>query len=139
MADSTRNVFDVLEDDHDESAPLNECLSRPSDFGVGGVSQPSGSLSAETSDTAANESAEAQAWTDVSRARRLVPKYSLSKEVMGLESTRIRSSAPPTPSTPAGSVDLKKKGILNVVLLLFQYAIMSALSCQSFAFLERKF
>lgn len=105
MADSTRNVFDVLEEDVEDNAVsviLSADKSEPAEPASG---------TSQIVDGVSNDAAESQSWTDVSRTRRLVPKYSLSKEVMGLEGTRSRGSAPPTPNAPTSGTDVKKKGL----------------------------
>ena len=112
MADNSRNVFDVLEDDIEDSEPAKVASQAENNESVAttiaGVAGVTLAADAAGADGESSDAVEAQSWTDVSRTRRLVPKYSLSKEVMGLEVAR--KSAPPTPSGNVGTVESKKKG-----------------------------
>lgn len=125
MADTSRNVFDVLEDDIEDSEPAKGAAPADNTESVAAtiVSVASSALAAEGE---SGDAVEAQSWTDVGRTRRLVPKYSLSKEVMGLEAAR--KSAPPTPSGNVSAVESKKKGwyLWNC---LWRYALIICAVC----------
>lgn len=119
MAEGIRNVYELLEDD---GAPANGSPSPTPDSSSSKLDKSNveiGNLNVETSDSAASGGA---VWTDVSREkRRLVPQYSLSKEVMGLESVRNRAPATNAPSV----ADTKKKGILHFKPVAFVSIILT--------------
>ena len=109
MTDKIINVFDVLEDDIEETggpsaSPSLEAIE--GDTAAASGTAESASVTAG-GDSAAGGGGEAQSWTDVSRTRRLVPKYSLSKEVMGLDNPRNKGGAP---ITPGSAQEAKKRG-----------------------------
>jgi hypothetical protein len=98
MADKIKNVFELLEDD---SAP-RELTSDDSPV-TPPVPETYEAPATSTSSNAASDAnqggSDAGAWTDVSRSRRLVPQYSLSKELMGAKA----SAGAPSSTTPHGS------------------------------------
>jgi hypothetical protein len=98
MADKIKNVFELLEDD---SAP-REITSEDSPVTApvpATAEAPATAASSSATSDANGGASDAGAWTDVSRSRRLVPQYSLSKELMGAKA----SSGAPAATTPHGS------------------------------------
>ena len=108
MTDSISNVYELLEDD---SAPttIGGTHSEDADMATNNI-KVADSLPLNVADIS-SDAVESQPWTDVSRTRRLVPQYSLSKEVMGLDNAKHRTPLPITPTATTNTIDnLKKKG-----------------------------